>query len=168
MSENPLPGDIVQIKGKSKLISILRQFSPTMKCLSPFDIEDVNEAFATLLEIEDRDFIMNGQELKVFKLMLENGSDIVLPETAFDIVERGNVGDDLGATLTIQSNFEDEITDRRRAEELMIHHMAAESIQVAFRRYRECKAAIKMKKVTSSQRLVENLAAETITKNLKK
>ena len=132
MSENPLPGDIVQIKNKSKLIPILRQFSPNLKCISPFDLEDISEAFATLLEIESLPFIMNGKELKVFKLMLENGSDIILPEAAFDIIERGTV-DDLGATLTLQANFDDENNDRRRAEELMIHHMAAESIQNAFR-----------------------------------
>lgn len=134
MSENPLPGDIVQIKVKSKLISILRQFSSNLKCISPFDLDDVSEAFATLLEVVERSFAMNGKDYKVFNMMLENGNDITLPECAFDIVERGDMGgDELGATMTIQSNLDDENTDRRKAEELMIHHMAAESIQVAFR-----------------------------------
>lgn len=133
MSENPYPGDIVQIRGKSKLIPILKQFSPKLKCISPFDIEDVSEAFAMLIDETDRTFEMNGNVFKVFSLMLDN-SEITLPEVAFDVVERGNAGmDDLGASLTIQSNFDDENTDRRKAEELMIHHMAAESIQSAFR-----------------------------------
>lgn len=53
------------------------------------------------------------------------------------------------------------------AEDRMIRILAAETIQYAYRSYSSCKAAKKMKRVKSTDLLVKNIAAETITKGIK-
>ncbi len=49
----------------------------------------------------------------------------------------------------------------------MIREMAAETLQQAFRRYKECQPAIKIKRVTSEEKIIMELAADTIQQGLK-
>lgn len=52
---------------------------------------------------------------------------------------------------------------RDRASELnMVRQLAAECIQDVYRRYRACRPAIKLKRIISCERLVMNMAADTI------
>ena len=56
----------------------------------------------------------------------------------------------------------------RPSEAAMIRQLAVETIQEAYRRYRECKPDMKSRKITSNEQMVMTLAAETIKNNLKK
>ena len=56
----------------------------------------------------------------------------------------------------------------RPSEAAMIRQLAVETIQEAYRRYRECKPDMKSRKITSNEQMVMTLAAETIKSNLKK
>ena len=44
-------------------------------------------------------------------------------------------------------------------------YMAAETIQQAYKRYKACAGAIKMKRINSVEKLVMNIAADTIKKS---
>ena len=49
----------------------------------------------------------------------------------------------------------------------MIREMAAETLQQAFRRYKECRPAVKLKRVASEEKIVMDFAADTIQQGLK-
>ncbi len=49
----------------------------------------------------------------------------------------------------------------------IVEYLAAEIIQHAFRRYLACKPAIKIKRISSSEKVVMNLAADTIIRSFR-
>eukprot|EP01032_Pedospumella_encystans_P017112 gene17112-19508_t len=53
------------------------------------------------------------------------------------------------------------------SEANLVRELAADSIQSFIRRYLQCKEQIKIRKIKSTEKLVKNLAAETITKGLR-
>lgn len=53
-------------------------------------------------------------------------------------------------------------------EEELVRDLAAQCIQGFYRRYRDCKEAILQRKAKSTEKLVQHIAAETITRSLKR
>lgn len=53
-------------------------------------------------------------------------------------------------------------------EEVLVRDLAAQCIQGTYRRYRDCKDAILQRKAKSTEKLVQHIAAETITRSLKR
>ena len=56
----------------------------------------------------------------------------------------------------------------RYSEINMVMLLAAECIQDAFRRYKACKPAVKLRRNNSTEKLVTTLAADTIKNGLKR
>ena len=56
----------------------------------------------------------------------------------------------------------------RFSEINMVMHLAAETIQEAYRRYRACKPAVKLRRCSSYENIVVNLAADTIKNSFKR
>lgn len=54
------------------------------------------------------------------------------------------------------------------SEIAMIQQYAAESIQDAFRRYKDCKPAVQLKKRSKDVKLVQDLAADTIKNGMRR
>lgn len=79
-------GITVLITGIERLAAILDEFSPTLDCISPLDLEDVADHYATIAEI-----MQAPEKLKDLGdfavLILESGHDIVLPISAFEPVK---------------------------------------------------------------------------------
>ena len=56
----------------------------------------------------------------------------------------------------------------RFSEINMVMHLAAETIQGAYRRYKACKPDVKLRRCNSYENIVVNLAADTIKNSFKR
>ncbi len=61
-----------------------------------------------------------------------------------------------------------EVVRDRSSEVSMVKLLAAESIQEAYHRFRACKTDVKMRRINSCEKLVTNLAADTIKSGLRR
>jgi tRNA U54 and U55 pseudouridine synthase Pus10 len=158
-------GDTVLVVPYDELKQILAKFSPTLDCIKPLKIEDVADHYCTILDVIVTPEPKLGVE-DFAVLVMDDGRDLVLPLKAF-------------RSVNIQINEIDESMDYRlpisksnptvlSQELLLVQNAAAECIQSAFRRYLVCKKAIQSRRKHSSDQLVLNMAAETITKNLRR
>ena len=90
-------------------------------------------------------------------------SDTILVEEVDDNDINGNIHEENNNLNIYQPNYVHHVRDRT-SEAIMIENLAAESIQAAYWRYRERIA--KFNRVVSTDKLVMELAAETIKYNM--
>lgn len=96
-----------------------------------------------------------GKEFALVTVIMDDGKVMTLPSIGVIL-------------LNFEESYESSLGIDLITEDNLVRTMAAESIQAAFRRYRECKEEIKKRKIQSSQNLVLNLASETISRGLKR
>lgn len=92
---------------------------------------------------------------------LDDGSQIELPLAALEEVpaddQQGVGSPKKGPPVVVR---------HKESEDQMVKALAAESIQDTYRRYRECKAAVRLKALKKSEQLVLGLASDTIKQGL--
>jgi hypothetical protein len=155
-------GTTVLITGIQRLTALLGAFSPTLDCISPLSLEDVADHYATMVEVmEAPDNLKDIGNFGV--LILESGQDIVLPLAAFEPV---NITiDELEESRNFEMNTKELAST---SSTLLAHILAAELIQSVYRNYRAKREGHILRRKISSDHKVKQLAAQTITQNLKR
>eukprot|EP01031_Cornospumella_fuschlensis_P027442 gene27442-33145_t len=155
------PGDVVLIAEKTRLEHILRDFSPTLDCISPLRVIDIADQYGTILDVKS--FPPGPAETPAkFEdafaiILLENGMDIALPLVAFEVMQMevleasdehfvmptmGRPGFDGGASSaphsprSLPSSRHLSSLDRLQ-EQCIVEELAVDCIAGAYRRYRE-------------------------------
>eukprot|EP01036_Dinobryon_divergens_P024143 gene24143-32560_t len=108
------------------------------------NIDEVADRYCTVVDVDDEEGIIS--------VMLDDGYEAQLPFNAF-----------IGVIIeeSLHSKYEaGENEDVALDHEVKI--FAAQCIQTAFRRYLDCKSAIRIRKINSTQRLVQDMAVATI------
>lgn len=132
------PGTNVLITNQEDLVWILNRFSPTLECISPFSIEEIADHYATLVEVVQAP--PDYPEMGDFAVLLfENGKDIVLPLHGFAPINmKIEEFDDEDTVHQPAKEFahyvpRDIVADDVPSNTTIVHDMAAECIQSAFR-----------------------------------
>lgn len=141
-------GDIARIKAKNEIdFSWLQMNELNSKFRS---VEDIADRYCTVVDIDENNNTISA--------MLDDGREVHLPLSSF-------VGLLSEESIDSKNNFQEEEILRTSD---VVKNFAAQCIQTAFRRYRDCKSAIRIRKISSTQRLVMEMAADTIKNGLRK
>jgi len=166
-------GEIVLVVDYNEL-SLLQECYPDL--FIGVDPHLVANKLAQIVELPQLMDIKNWD--RKIGLLLEDGNEIRLPLVAIiEPIDNEDTGD-----VSVHYNVEEpdfaeidipevEIESNKRTNGTisdMALYMAAESIQQAYKRYKDCKPAVRMKRITSRENFVVNVAADVIKNSIRR